>query len=241
MVRLGDIAGRVATLSKTLGDPPRTAKGAVAMILRGTRGPVDVLLIERAEREGDPWSGQIAFPGGRRERTDQTLLDTARRETTEEIGLSLARDAKLLGWLPWRAPANRVDWIVVPYVFTLRRSAQPKPTPEVARAFWARLDTLPEGLHKAVLEFPDGDLEAPAFDVGGGKPLWGFTFRVLCDLFDLVGWPAPGATPGVRDSRTRTGLTTRGRTVRRRADSGPSGRSRRPRTGGTRSSRGPTR
>jgi len=211
------------------------------MILRGTRGPVDVLLIERAEREGDPWSGQIAFPGGRRERTDRTLLDTARRETKEEIGLSLARDAKLLGWLPWRAPANRVDWIVVPYVFTLRRSAQPKPTPEVARAFWARLDTLPEGLHKALLEFPDGDLEAPAFDVGGGKPLWGFTFRVLCDLFDLVGWPAPGATPGVRDSRTRTGLTTRGRTVRRRADSGPSGRSRRPRTGGTRSSRGPTR
>ena len=199
MPRLEEIAPRFAALSRFLGTPPRTAKGAVAMILRGTRGRVEVLLIERAEREGDPWSGQIAFPGGRRESTDRTLLDTARRETKEEIGLSLARDARLLGWLPWRAPANRVDWIVVPYVFTLRRSAQPKPTPEVARAFWARVDALPAGLYKAILEFPDGDLEAPAFDVGGGKPLWGFTFRVLCDFFDLVGWPESGQ---LRENRT---------------------------------------
>src|SRR3989304_3397612 len=193
MVRLADIAGRVATLSKPLGEPPRTAKGAVAMILRGTRGPVDVLLIERAERESDPWSGQIAFPGGRRERTDRTLLDTARRGAKEGGGLPLARDARLLGWLPLRAPANRVDWIVVPYVFTLRRFAQPKPTPEVARAFWARVDAVPAPLHKAILRGPDGDLEAPAFDVGGGKPLGGFPVRVLFDLFDLVGWPAAGA------------------------------------------------
>ena len=188
MVRLADIAGRVATLSKTLGEPPRTAKGAVAMILRGTRGPVDVLLIERAERESDPWSGQIAFPGGRRERADRTLLGTVRRETKEEVAVSLSANARLVGWLPLRHPANRVDWTVVPYVFSLKRSVAPKSTPEVARTLWARLDALPETLHKAMIEFPEGELETPAFDVGG-KPLWGFTFRVLCDLFDLVGWP----------------------------------------------------
>jgi len=234
MARLGDIGVRVATLSKTLGDPPRTAKGAVAMILRGIRGPVEVLLIERAEREGDPWSGQIAFPGGRRARTDRTLLDTARRETKEEVGLSLVRDARLLGWLPWRAPANRVDWIVVPYVFTLRRSAQPKPTPEVARAFWARVDALPATLHKAILEFPDGDLEAPAFDVGGGKPLWGFTFRVLCDFFDLVGWPAAGSP----ERRASTKPRAAGPGQRGRGYSDTASRSRRPGKGGTRPSTG---
>ncbi len=240
MPRLEEIAARVAVLSRFLGTPPRTAKGAVAMILRGTRGRVEVLLIERAEREGDPWSGQIAFPGGRRERTDRRLLDTARRETKEEIGLSLARDARLLGWLPWRAPANRVDWIVVPYVFAVRGPVRPSPTGEVARAFWARLDALPAGLRKTVIEFPDGDLEVPAFDVGG-KPLWGFTFRVLCDLFDLLGWPDSGAPRGGQPGRTRVGLTTREWAVPAGGGSGPSGRSHRPRTGRTRASRGRTR
>ena len=62
---------------------------------------------------------------------------------------------------------------------------------EAARAFWTRLDALPRGLCTATIPLPDRELEMPAFDVGG-KPLWGFTFRVLCDLFDLVGWPAPG-------------------------------------------------
>ena len=169
------------------------------MILRGTRGPVDVLLIERAEREGDPWSGQIAFPGGRRERADRTLLDTVRRETKEEVAVSLSANARLVGWLPIRHPANRVDWTVVPYVFALKRPVTPKSTPEVARALWARLEGLPATLHKVMIEFPEGELEAPAFDVGGGKPLWGFTFRVLCDLFDLVGWPMAA---GARVART---------------------------------------
>ena len=68
-------------------------------------------------------------------------------------------------------------------------------------AFWAPLDEMPKGLHRAVIELPGGDLEVPAFLVGG-MPLWGFSFRVLCDLFDLVGWPGervrvpPKTSPG---------------------------------------------
>ena len=62
---------------------------AVAAVLRfGEKGP-EVLFIERAVKEGDPWSGQMAFPGGRTELKDKSSLDTARRETLEEIGFDL--------------------------------------------------------------------------------------------------------------------------------------------------------
>jgi len=191
VTRLEEIARQLAASKAVIGEPPRSARGAVAVILRG-RAAVEVLVIERSEREGDPWSGQLAFPGGRRSRGDRTLLDTVRRETKEEVGLSLSRNARLLGWLPARAPGNRVEWVVVPFVFALTRAARLAPGPEVARALWVPLDEMPSSLHRAVIELPGGDLEVPAFLVGG-MPLWGFSFRVLCDLFDLVGWPGETA------------------------------------------------
>jgi len=207
MARLREIEDRLTAVKAEVGEPPRSAKGAVAVIVRG-RGDVDVLLIERSEREGDPWSGQIAFPGGMRSRADRTSLDTVRRETKEEVGLSLQRNARLIGWLPARAPGNRVEWLVVPFVFALTRPTRLTPSGEVARAFWAPLDELPATLHRAEIPLPGGELEVPAFDIGG-IPLWGFSFRVLCDLFDIVGWPGERAairakTPPRPTKRRRT-------------------------------------
>lgn len=49
----------------------------------------EIILIERASHPHDPWSGHLAFPGGKKEAKDQNLLDTAIRETHEEIGLLL--------------------------------------------------------------------------------------------------------------------------------------------------------
>ena len=187
MARLPEIKERVRALTARLGDPPGFAMGAVSLILRD-RKAVEVLLIERATREEDPWSGQLAFPGGGRHPEDRNLLETATRETQEEVHVDLSRDARLLGRLPPRAPGNRPEWLVVPFVFALTRPVTPTAGAEAARAFWMRLDALPRGLCTATIHLPGRELEMPAFDVGG-KPLWGFTFRVLCDLFDLVGWP----------------------------------------------------
>src|ERR1700682_285931 len=61
---LETIASRISSLPAPRGDAPRAA---VAAVLRaGTTGP-EILFIERAKREGDPWSGHMAFPGGRRD------------------------------------------------------------------------------------------------------------------------------------------------------------------------------
>src|SRR2546427_12004236 len=135
MTRLEENATSLAAVKAVIRGPPRSAKGAVAVILRG-RSAVEVLVIERSEREGDPWSGQLAFPGGRRSRGDRTLLDTVRRETKEEVGLSLSRNARLLGWLPARAPGNHVERVVGPIVLAFTPPAPLAPGPERARPFW---------------------------------------------------------------------------------------------------------
>ena len=74
-------------------------RSAVAMILREQRGDSEILMIKRAEHEGDPWSGHMAFPGGRMEPGDRHGLDVARRETEEEVGLALADDEPCIGRL----------------------------------------------------------------------------------------------------------------------------------------------
>ena len=68
-------------------DPPGPFAAAVAAILRQAPSGLEVLFIKRAERDGDPWSGHMAFPGGRREPHDSDLYSTALRETTVRLDI----------------------------------------------------------------------------------------------------------------------------------------------------------
>ena len=79
-------------------------QAAVAVVLRDAKGTPELLLIERARREGDPWSGHMAFPGGRLDPTDSDPRSAAERETLEEVGVRLAR-AESLGRLDERIAA----------------------------------------------------------------------------------------------------------------------------------------
>ena len=99
---------------------------AVAVLLHdGTEG-LEALFIHRAERAGDTWSGQIAFPGGRREPSDSDLRVTAIRETHEEIGVDLA-SAEPLGVLDDMYPRTPVlpPVVVRPFVFGLLNDPRP--------------------------------------------------------------------------------------------------------------------
>src|SRR5438045_5900174 len=74
---------------------PGARPAAVSLVLvEGAEG-AEILLIKRAERAGDPWSGQIAFPGGRRDLRDRDLVGTAMRETREETGVERAAAERL--------------------------------------------------------------------------------------------------------------------------------------------------
>src|SRR2546422_965788 len=113
------------------------------VILRGGPRGLEVLLGERTKREGDPWSGQIGLPGGRHRDEDPTMLATALRETKEEVGIDLEGRAEILGHMPPRAPGNKPEVLVVPYVALATEPIEATPGPEMASVFWVPLVALP--------------------------------------------------------------------------------------------------
>ena len=175
----------------------KPAAAVMALLREGPKG-LEILLARRIAREGDPWSGQVGLPGGRHRPADGTILETALRETREEVGLDLRGSADVLGHMPPRAPGNRLEMLVVPYVALARRPLEPSPGPEMASAFWCPLADLPATRTTAVVPTILGELTVPAF-VHGGEVIWGFTYRLLEELLVLLGLSAQAAWAGPAD------------------------------------------
>jgi 8-oxo-dGTP pyrophosphatase MutT (NUDIX family) len=156
---------------------------AVALILRGgPQGEPDLLMIKRATYEGDPWSGHIALPGGRQEPDDASLEATVTRETREEIGVDLARDACLIGSLDDVEPHTRAlpPIVISPFVALLAHETPLVLSPEVAEAFWVPLSALldPSARRQVVLQLATGPRTVWSFQ-HRGYTIWGLTERIL--------------------------------------------------------------
>lgn len=159
-------------------------RAAIALVLLEQEEGLEVLLIERAHREGDPWSGHIALPGGHVEPSDADLAATAERETIEEVGLDLRRAGERLGQLSECSPVRGVPLTVRPYVYLLAERPELTLGDEVQRALWVPIAPLQRGERRAThLHVGAGQqVEFPAWDVGGHL-VWGLTYRVLSELF----------------------------------------------------------
>jgi 8-oxo-dGTP pyrophosphatase MutT (NUDIX family) len=186
---LDDIARRVAGHRPILLPPGSGTWSAVAFILRDTeRGP-EGLFIERATRDGDPWSGNVGFPGGRVEREDGSLRETAERETREEIGLDLSRKVHL-GRLSDIAGAH-LPVRVACFVYLVTGEPPLLLSDEVTEAFWVPLAflTAPERHITASIRFCDRSVTTPAIILPQpDKPLlWGITYRLVREFLDIVG------------------------------------------------------
>lgn len=163
----------------------RASHAAVTLFLRPDHSGdgAEILFIKRAERAGDPWSGHLAFPGGRADKGDATLLDVAVREAMEEVGLDARSGGRLIGWLPSLHPlSTRIPSITVaPLVALAPEGAIPRPQPEeVEVAFWMPLDALRDGGKSARVRLSiDGvSREFSAYPSPQG-PIWGITERIL--------------------------------------------------------------
>ncbi|MBS1240821.1 MAG: hypothetical protein H6R40_248 [Gemmatimonadetes bacterium] len=169
----------LARRSPTVETDPGFAQAAVALIC--VPDPDSILLIRRSERPGDPWSGQMGLPGGRRGDSDHDLLATAVRETEEEVGIRLSSE-DLVGALDDLTPRTILlpRIVVRPYVFRLPRRADVRHSPEVAATAWVGLDHL---LGPGI--YGDWDVEAggrrmqfPGYRLSEGV-VWGMTERIL--------------------------------------------------------------
>ena len=163
-------------------------EAAVSLLLREDIQGAELLLIERAHRDGDPWSGQMALPGGRRELQDETVLDTAIRETAEEIGVHLDVKNRI----------SRIDDLVAPrlshahgliiscHVFEARRLVHFDPNEEVHDLLWVPIAHLlhPDS-HTSGYRPPDYDGVFSGFRISDedNRIIWGLTYRIICSFF----------------------------------------------------------
>jgi 8-oxo-dGTP pyrophosphatase MutT (NUDIX family) len=162
---------------------------AVAVILHDGDEGLEALFIHRAVRVGDTWSGQIAFPGGRREPGDADLLATAVRETTEEIGVDLTT-AEQLGVLDDLYPRTPVlpPVVVRPFVFAVTRRPALRLSGEVQDAFWVSFRSLEQpGIRgEVIVDHPGIPRRVlPAYTLGK-HTIWGMSERILTPLISLI-------------------------------------------------------
>jgi len=167
-------------------------RAAVALVFRD--GPRDagleLLFIRRAEHEGDPWSGQIGFPGGRAEPGDETHDATAVRETLEETGLDLARDGERLGALDdvqAMARGRPVDLVIAPRVFRLLQRLEGEPSHEAVSLHWLPLDRLLDPASRSTFPYAHEGyaLELPCLRIDE-LVIWGLTYRMFQSLAGLL-------------------------------------------------------
>ena len=171
-------------------EAPEARPAAVALILLEQSDGLEALFIKRAARSGDPWSGQVAFPGGRHDPEDADLLATAIRETREETGLELV-DAERLGALDDLYPRTPTlpPVRVRPYVFALPARRPFTASAEVERAFWVPLTRFMQpSVHREVKLLVRGTERVfPAYDLGDDV-IWGMTERILTPFLGLIGY-----------------------------------------------------
>lgn len=183
------IIERVAAYTPTLRDFEGVRfHAATALVL--TREPTPrLVVIRRASRGGDPWSGHAALPGGRHEEQDPDLATTAVRETAEEVGLQVGDPVGRLDDIGGRTHRG----VVSPFVFVVDRPEPLVPEPaEVAAAHWVPLDVMTDPEHR--VRHPSrrvGPWPAWAWRTGMAEPLdelviWGLTHRTLTNFLEVA-------------------------------------------------------
>jgi 8-oxo-dGTP pyrophosphatase MutT (NUDIX family) len=188
MITFDNIALILARHQPTLLDISTYTRAAVALVLRERTDGLEILFIERAPRVGDPWSGDIGFPGGKMEEGDRDSRQTAERETLEEIGLDLY-GGRYLGRLSDITGAH-LPVLISCHVYGLEHLPLFVLSHEVRDLFWVSPADLnaPDRHIIAPVRFGGEMLDRPAISLPqAGKPvLWGITYRLIMELLELI-------------------------------------------------------
>jgi len=186
-----EIQHRLTLSQPTLPSPDQRTHASVALILREAASDLEILFVERAAREGDPWSGHLGFPGGKVEEGDESARLAAERETREEIGLDLA-DARYLGRLSDIAGV-RLPIQVSCFVYGTEEAAPLCLSEEIRDTFWVSLADLVDPECRVTATFHlDGEwLKEPAIRLPqlDTPLLWGLTHRLVMQFLQILGLP----------------------------------------------------
>lgn len=178
----------ISELSKMLKQTTevKDAQAAVVVLLKRTDQGTLVLFVKRAEKPTDPWSGQTALPGGKRDPKDQDMKTTAVRETLEETGLNLLDGYRFLGVIDPVNSVQKPNMKILPFVVLQEKEEKLKLNEELSEYFWTPLKELAK--HKGIIKNSFG--EYPAYIIEKCV-IWGLTYRIIEKLLFLLAFLEP--------------------------------------------------
>jgi 8-oxo-dGTP pyrophosphatase MutT (NUDIX family) len=157
------------------------ASASVTVLLRVVNEDFQVLFVKRSEKSGDPWSGQTAFPGGKRDPEDRNLKETVVRETLEETSINLLVGCRFLGAMEPVRSTQKPEMQILPFVVLLEKEQAIKLNEELSEYFWTPLKELAK--HRGTARFSFG--EYPAYIIEN-HIIWGLTYKILQNLLSLL-------------------------------------------------------
>lgn len=162
-------------------------RASVALIVRqAENGARELLFIQRARRQGDPWSGDMAFPGGRLQPEDASTRAAAERETLEETGVDLNRHGHFRARLSDLLTRHHSRWrpmVVTPYVYQWQGPQVVELNHEVQHVVWVPLDYLADRDNQGRLPWRTrfGTFNMPCCRYQG-YCIWGLSYSMLQEL-----------------------------------------------------------
>jgi 8-oxo-dGTP pyrophosphatase MutT (NUDIX family) len=193
MLTLDEVRRAFETRAPQIVDDAARPRAAVAVVLRHTDAEPELLLIERARHPLDPWSGHMAFPGGRVDPGDTDPRAAAERETREEVGLSLA-DAEALGRLDdleGRHAGRPLSLVISAWVFHAKEPGDLTLNEEVETALWVPLRRIVDPRQQVEYTTPYGAYPGVLVGEPDRHVVWGLTYRFLEIFFGALGHPLP--------------------------------------------------
>jgi 8-oxo-dGTP pyrophosphatase MutT (NUDIX family) len=160
-------------------------RGAVAVLFKEEAEDLWLLMIKRGENPRDPWSGQMAFPGGHADAQDRTLLDTVAREGLEEVGINI-HDQEFLGCLHNVEPRN-APMLVTPFVFLISKEVNPTTSREAKEILWVPMSFLLNSKNVSSITVPIGHREiSMGCYVYLDHTIWGMSFRIIREIVSEI-------------------------------------------------------
>jgi 8-oxo-dGTP pyrophosphatase MutT (NUDIX family) len=190
----------IDSLRIALRDVPHAPREALA-----NRSNAAAVLVPIFDRAGEPHivyirrsddvashRGQVAFPGGRVDPIDVTILDAALREAEEEVALP-RHHVEVIGAMPV-VMAQASGIVVAPFAGVMNSSAELRADPrEVAEIFDVPLSALRDPKHRGDYEWRRDNGAVSKFPaiLYGGQTIWGLTLRITLTMLDAIAGRAP--------------------------------------------------
>lgn len=173
----------------------KLTRSAVATVLHiDSNGRPEVLLMQRACRDGDPWSGHICYPGGRMQIEDASAQETAEREMLEELGINIHQTGTLVARLSdvvTREHSRVRPMVVTPYVYLVDKKPAASTSSEAISSFWCPLEFFHDTNNRQRMTWTIGKsrlsvpLSMPCYYYENMR-IWGLTLLMLDELVSVV-------------------------------------------------------